>query len=579
MSPAARRRLVAGLVLVAGSLGLSVAASWPLALWSGLVFPSSPDMPDLNVSLWLPGHLLDALAAGHSPFDAPKLQHPHGQRIALLVWNLGIQVIQAPFYLVAGPLRAYNLSLVALGAGNALGGAMLGASMAPAERRGAAALAGAALLVASPFAWNELVQGRPEQGFLGPMAAAVAGLVSLGTAPRRGRAVATGLAWALAGLCYWFYGYFLARVALPLLAWRALRRDRPGATALATAAAVAALVAAPAALALIAEAAGAGSAYRSSTQSDAAQAAMLQGVQAMASLGIHGLAGGAVWAPTLLRDVLPWASVLAVGAALLPRLGGRARWLAPLALAGLVLALGPQLQATPGHPVQLAGGATVRMPLAALQQVVPGFSRLWWPYRFQVFWALGAAGGAGALVAALAGARRRWLLAVGLALLALGELRLAQQRTSGGLLWDAPQRAVVSPLFSRLAAAPDRAPVLFLPYQSPTTGRVMWQLWHRQPVSIGLGDSDDLLVAPEVRAAVAADPVLAWLKAQGRRTTSAAPPLEGAALIAHLRGLGYHTAVLWRSPPQPGQDVLYRRLFGRAPDHEDAVLSAWQLDP
>lgn len=562
-------------LVVVGCTLLAVVASWPLVPWSGAVFPSSPDMPDLNVSMWLPWHLAEQLSQGASPFDAPLLQHPHGQRISLLVWNLGLQLAQLPLYAAFPPWQAYNLSLVAMGAGNGLGGYVLGRAIAPSDRAGG--LLGAAVLATSPFAWHELTQGRVEQGFVGLFAVVVAGLWRLEQQPERRLAVGTGLAWGLAGLCYWFYGYFLALLVGVLVGVAALRRRWSVVRSWATASATAAAVAAPFALVLIAEALGSGSVYRQSTAEDPELLRRLQFVIHTNSLGLRSSPLWWLAAPTTLREVLPVGTVaLVLGGTLALRRG--ARWLGPMALAGLVLALGPTLQWQPGEALRLGdGGRELLLPLAGLRELVPGFTRLWWPYRFSVFWAVGAAGCGAALLARLPSARLRWGLSVGLVLLVLGELRWAQQRTDGGLLWDQPRPVPPHAFFEGLAEAETVQPVLFLPFQAPTSGRVLWQAVHHQPVSIGLGDSDEMLVTSDVQQWVAADPVLRWLQAAGRRRDRSPSPLSGAALRDHLRGLGFRWAVLWRSPPQPGQLERYQAAFGARPDLTEDMLVAWEL--
>lgn len=571
-----RARALAAVAVVLGALGLSVVASWPLAWWSGQVFVSSPDMPDLNTAMWLPWHLSESLRLGHSPFDAPGLQYPYGQRITLLVWNLGIQVLQLPLYWMLDPVRAYNLSLIALGAGNALGGYAIGRALVPDGGR-APALAAAVLLVASPFAWNELAQGRAEQGFLGLFALVIAATVHLHRDPDRRVAVLAGLAWGAAGLCYWFYGYFLVLVVG--LVWvAALGQRRLGvARALALAGGVAALVAAPAALLIIVEAAASSSVYQVSQAPSADQARTLANVVNMASLGLAHLSPWPLSPPDQLREVVPMISMGVVLAAVVPGIGRRAWGMAALAITGIVLALGPTLQWTPQVPVTVGAGSTLQMPLVVLQDVLPGFSRMWWPYRFQVFWVVGAAGCAAAVAALPRRGLVRWIVAGVLSLFALGELRLAQSSTHGGLVWDAPVRVVATPFFDAVGARPGEHPLLFLPYQAPSTGRVGWQMRHRQPMSIGLADSDDLLVPIAVQEAIDADPVLTWLKALGRRQTAGAPPLTGTALRAHLKGLGFHYVVYWRAPPQPGQDALYKDVFGGAPDHITELVWAWKL--
>jgi len=125
-SPAAshsRKALAVEIVAVAlGAVLLSVLASWPLAIQSGSSFPSSPDMVDLQGGMWLPWHLLTRVASLESPWWAPELLWPVGQRVDTTMWNLGVQVFQLPLYLFFHPVQAYNLSLVLFAALNGVAG-------------------------------------------------------------------------------------------------------------------------------------------------------------------------------------------------------------------------------------------------------------------------------------------------------------------------------------------------------------------------------------------------------------------------------------------------------------------------
>ena len=294
---------------VLACLLLAVLASWPLAPQAGRTFPSASSMPDLNVSMWLPSQIMDAARRGHSPLWAADFLWPDGQSVALLVWNLGIQLMQMPFYLLFPPIAAYSLSLVFMGMLNGLGGFVLGYTIGNRDRL--AGMMAAGLLVCNPFAWNELVQGRIEQGLLLWMALAVAGLLAQRHTPDNRTAVLTGAAWGMAGLCYWFYGYFLLLLVMCLLGEAAVRRRWTWLRALIISSVTSAAMAAPFALSLLWMATQSGSLYQQTTSADNA---MLQQVITEASLGLHNIPMWLAAPPEFLRDVLPVTALVMLAA-------------------------------------------------------------------------------------------------------------------------------------------------------------------------------------------------------------------------------------------------------------------------
>ncbi|MFT4978429.1 MAG: hypothetical protein ACI8S6_004339, partial [Myxococcota bacterium] len=378
-------QLLRALAVGAASLAGATAASWPLARDAAVVFPSAPDMPDLHASMWLPIQIRTAIEGGHSLWWAPELLWPEGQSIALLIWNLLLSIAQLPLYAAFEPLQAYNLSLIGFAA---LGGA---AAFSLGRRLGgpAGGLVAAALTLCSPYVWNELLQGRPEQGMLAGLLWTTAGLVSLhqDPAPTRRQGARVGLAWALTGLCYWFYGYFLLLIIGTLALVAVARRQRALLMALGVAAATAAAIAGPFAAALLWEAISSGSTYQRSTSP--ALLTQLHALSQGASLGVRHL----IWPlspPEHLRDILPLSALIAAVACLWGPARRRAGFLLPLAAAGLLLALGRQLQWAPGEPVMM-GESALSMPFAWMQSL-PGFGRLWWPYRMLSLFIVGAAG-------------------------------------------------------------------------------------------------------------------------------------------------------------------------------------------
>ncbi|HCH61339.1 MAG TPA: hypothetical protein DFR83_00945 [Deltaproteobacteria bacterium] len=546
-------------------LAASCLLTWPLARDAGTHYPSAPDMPDVNVALWLPAHLISAMQNGHSLWFAPDLLWPDGQNVALLIWNLGIPLFQVPFYLLYEPLQAYNLSLVCIGAFNGLGGFLLGRRIGGV----AAGCAGAALAMTNPYVWHELLQGPADPGLLLFVLLTASGLLALHREPTTREAVITGVFWGIAGLCYWFYGYFSLLLVLVLSAIALARRQWPLLRSLVVASVVSALVAGPFAAFLLWQALSDGSIYLRST--DTSLLNMLHAQTRGASLGLSTL----VWPlsmPAYLRDLLPLTALAVLVAGLVGGVRRRAGFFAPLGLIAVVLAMGRQLQWTPNELVSI-GESALTLPFAWMQAALPGFERMWWPYRFLSLFAVGAAGCAAALVAAVP-PRIRWVVAALVVGGASAELRWSQVATAGRLYWDAPERMERYPLFDQLASSPGQHPILSLPFRGFTANRVLWQPYHQQPISLGLGDQEDFMISPEALARTAADPTLRYLKSVGRLHPNQGMEPPPGPIKPALKTLGFHYAVLWAD--QERQVKQYTQLLGE-PDHRESTFVAWKL--
>lgn len=550
--------LGAGLLL---GVGMSVLASWPLLLVSNTHFPSDPAMPDLQTAIWLPDNTLWQLLHLRSPAQAPTVNYPHGQSLLTVIWNFAVLVLQAPFYAATHAVQAYNLSLLLLSALNGLGGYVLGTTIG--QRRSAGVLSAAALIF-SPYVWSELSQGRCEQGLLLWLALALAGAVALWRAPTRRSGGLAGLAWGAAGIFYWFYGYFLLLFFLVLGAVALAQRARQRVSALLTAAAVSALCAAPLALPILAAVVRPGSRYHRALSDDAPAA------HSSFSIGVLDLFW---WAspPRELFAMLPLTLVVGLVGCALRR---ESRALLGLGLVGLVLSLGPILQWTSGQPVTIGdGGTTLTMPMAAFQAWVPGFARLWWSYRLIALTVVSAAAGLAALVARAG--RRGPALAAVLAVVLLAEHRLALSVSQSRLLWDNPAPLQVPTFFQDLAEAPGELPVFMLPYRGWRWSGLLWQPYHRQPVSSADGYSEDFTFSPEQLAAIQASPARVFLQSVARRPLNNAPP-AAQPFAAELRADGYRYAVLQLGPSV--RAAHYHALFARLPIYEDAVIVVWDLD-
>ena len=133
---------------------------------------------------------------------------------------------------------------------------------------------------------------------------------------------------------------------------------------------------------------------------------------------------------------------------------------------------------------------------------------------------------------------------------------------------------VRSPLFDKLASSPGQHPILALPFRGFTANRVLWQPYHRQPISLGLGDQEDFMISPEALARTEADPTLTYLKAMGRLHPNQEMEPASAPVKPALKALGFHYAVLWAD--QERQVQQYTRLLGE-PDYRESEIVAWKL--
>jgi hypothetical protein len=198
-----------------------------------------------------------------------------------------------------------------------------------------AAGAGVSLLAASPILLHEVAGGRPSNLIVWPGLLALAALC-------RGRGVAAGLLAAIQGIAYAWHGLALVWVGLPLV-----RSVRPAIVAAITGA----VVVAPYIVWLVA---GIGEVPTDTPQ---------VGYTHLAGAGIFGLES----VPPRFR-LHPFL----LGAALL---GLRSGWRFALAGSiGLLLAMGPQLEWTLGHPLTTG-------PFAWLQWAVPAVNRMHHPLR------------------------------------------------------------------------------------------------------------------------------------------------------------------------------------------------------
>lgn len=569
-------RLPEGLRGAAGAAALAGLAAWALAPAlrdGGLV--GGGEQPDWTGSLWAMWWFGEALAQGELPWRGAANWVPNGQ--SPVAWyNLVDAALGAPLVAGLGPERGYTLACaVALwlsGLGAAAAARWAGAG------RLAAGAAGAAVML-SPWLLLELTAGRVAQALVVAPVLALAALARLRDGRGgRGTAMAAGLLLGLSALTYWFHGFFVlvGAAAMWALPGDAPRRETLRPLALA-AGACALLCAAPVA-ALAADFSSLPGVER------ALPAALDHGPLGRGSFGLNmaiARSPGALWPvwspawePADLRLPLTMLG-LALAGATLPGPGPRRlRW-AGLAALGWALSLGPWLRGLDGAPLPIP------LPWLALHDLLPGFSRLWWPVRASVLavpaLAVLAARGVGVLAARLP----RWRPAGAgvLTLLLLGEI------LGRGAYLPAPRgpgRPVARDLYARLDGALLTTPVLG---RSADSRHLLWlQAHHGLPILSGLGEHLPAHVSAEQAAFVQGNGLLralhdvAWDRMEGGTVTPAD--------VSSLQEAGFVWAVvdpaayrLRREGPWARQhrEVL-DAVFGPA-THRVGEAAAWRIVP
>lgn len=384
-----------GAVVLAVVVASVLWMSWPLPVVMGEVWTSARLEGDLAWSLLLHDWTTDVLIGQGQLTADSRTWSPDGGSLPRSAWNLVALLSTAWLGIDATPLTAWHRSMLFIGVLNGLGGGWLGWRVGGAP----GAMVAAVACACAPTAWFELGEGRLEQGLIAPLALWLAEAWAL---TRRPLPELAGLALGLVAATYWFLGPIglLAGLVLPFIGpdrTVPLRQQSPvrwGAGLLIL------LVVVGLAWLPVSEAARAGLAH------GAASDPMLSRVQRLTS--------SVPPRDLLFGGALPAHRLPVVAALLVP---AAASWPAVrpwlvCAAVGAVLAAG-SVWSLDGEVV-LVGGMELSLPLRALD-LLPGFSRFWWPDRIIAVVMVAAAGG----LAAAAGAmdmRRGWLLAVVLAL-------------------------------------------------------------------------------------------------------------------------------------------------------------------
>ena len=407
---------------------------------------------DLAGSYWAHWWTADALGRGVNPFAATHSYHPTGLD-PLLQYNLLDAIVHAPFGWALGAQAGYNAGCVA--ALTATGWAAFRLGQSAGVTASAAVLTGV-LVEASSFVALELHCGRISQVVLVFMLLSLSRLLCMLKGDDRiGHAAITGILAAATALVYWYFGVALLVAGLVLLAGHRRHLDRAALRAVCTAAATGAVAIMPA----VWELAAAWDSPPGIARSDAATI-----VQANSRAVVWPL----INTRPLFDHQLSAVAVVLSAVAVWTRAPTWGSWTATAA-AGWALALGP--------------GESGLLPFGWLQRFVPGFDRMWWPYRFEVLAVVAVAVLAGLGLDALLRRRSRRSLWVAVAVLAC----TLDAPVRSGLL---PLAASPLPPASASLYGDATGPILTVPI-APTaaeTERLMLlQTHHGLPIPVGDG--------------------------------------------------------------------------------------------
>lgn len=552
MNRATRFALLAG--------GLSVVATWPWALLLADHTGQQVIDPDLQCGMWWPSQFADALVHLRYPFFDPDLLWPRGQDTTLLIWNFGAQLLFLPIHLLTAPVLGMNLASLATLVVNALACAWAGRR---ATRSDAGALAGLLVGATDAYAFAEGLNGRPEQALWAPNALYLGALAELHRAPGQRRWIlAAGASLAAAGAVYWFYAYFLVLLTLGLAGARAMGRrlSLRGFLDLAAVGGVSAVLVLPF-LAPVVLATLQGTEVFTAVKEQSEDAYTQQ---VMASI----LPGNLLWplfpAREASRDVTLFLLPLLLYTVVHAR--GAAREVAGMGLAALLFALGPvvgTLAASAPGGAQMVAERTLKIGAGVLYlpgyllNVVPGYERFWWPYRW-----LGVALPALAVAAAwvVSRSRHRVLLLGALAVGGVAQMALALRTTQRFAFPFA-----LPPVLAAIAEAPNPAPILQLPRDGLMNSFIGYQAVHGQPIDGG--------VATNLVGSTNDDAPL-LVRALGRATDDGAPPR--ATWTTEEAG-GFHYVVLYAGGEAQGTRLEAQRVTAvlGAPFYDADGVTAW----
>ncbi len=550
---------VAAETLVA--VALSLVATWPSVRYLTTRLYKGLYSIDANGGIWWPHAFVRSLLRGEYPFHARSLVWPEGQDVTLLIWNYGVALLFSPIYLLADPILAANLVALGIVVLNGLASAWAARVLTGSRSAGWAALVVGATV---PFAWIEAGSGRQDQALWAPMALYLGAMLPLleGRKERKW-VVVSAAALAAAGAVYWFYAYFLILWTLAAVGiqWVRGRIERELLVRLAAVAAGALVLMLPFLVPVVI-------AYLRSPHvfehiaGHVAHPLLLQAEFSLSPTSFVGIFGpgrhdGNLHVSALLLPVALWAAVKG-------RSGVRA--CALTALGAAVLACGPFMVGPDGVPVTV-GGNWLALPMSALN-LLPGFQRFWWPYRWMALAIPAMAVCVGWVVDRF---QRRMAATLVLAVFLVVESLWILRLNPGveGSLW--PDQRVPA-VFSEIAELPWPAPILHVPLGRAALRETVWQAFHHQPIDTGLdwhlpGQVPDTFLTRREQV-----PLIAALEGgvsrgggAGRRTWTRE---EAGGFHYVLLSLLEDSSQTWRS--------TLEALLG-TPDYVDCMVAVWHV--
>ena len=527
-----------------------------LALWLPLLWQAAPRLGqellgiahfDAHGTWWFYWYVEQVLTQGAPLLHTDLFFHPWGKDI---YGDTGANLLDA---LMAVPLRAALGPVLGMNLFELLGlvgsGAAVGWAARAVVREPVAVGLAAAMGSATPFALVELVEGRPTQALLALPALALGAMLRL---PERGGwrlPLLGGVALALTGYQYWYYGIFLGLaggvLAASQLAVQAAPR-RPLALRHAVLLGLGLLLALPGAWPMLqrtSEGQVTGLfdpatwtlAHQTLTTVDGHEVALYlwQPLRAQAGFLHQHDSGQEVFLG--MGRYTPLVTIL--GAAVGLWALGRRRWpLLALGLFGATLAMGP---------VILVGDLILpNPPYLALVHLLPVFRRLWWPGRAYVLLALL---GPVLVAAAVAWAGRRFGPRASLVSALLVTAGLAAQLLHDDLAPLPTWRPDVPAAMRCLAHGPPGA-LISLP-DAYDQQQLVHQTVHRRPT---LGGMNVMLTPPESRALQQDNSFLVALLRLSAASGPYKPRIQPQDRQA-LRDLGFrYVALSWEAYDLPG---------------------------
>ncbi len=432
------------------------------------------DGVDLFGTIWFFWYIADSIQALHDPSWTELFFFPYGKDIFGHTGNNFLDaVVAAPLQWVLGNPTYYKYWVVVLMLGNALSFRFLARQELHSPW---AVFVATALYTVNPYIVFEITCGRPTQAFLWFLPLALWGVLRADRSV--GTAILGGVATALVGYTYWFYGYFLAFAFVWLVGvgvitrwrdphgrpWRYLRN-------VGIAAGVTALMVAPFALAMLGSdvavqgAEGGGGLFSLPQTLDNGVTTFLHSYFLDEQRGARFLQHPA-WA----LGALAW---IALGK-------GRLRWLGLVGV-GLLLATGPVYERS--------GEQTLLWHYLLLHNGLPFFHRLWFPYRALVLVFLALSLGMGFVIQRIvegASSRwpgRAWLLAP---LLGSGLLVTTLVVEHSDYLYPFTVRDVAVPRVYDWMVSQSPGGIIELP-RGITHVSIVHQTHHRMPLFEGMG--------------------------------------------------------------------------------------------